>query len=304
MSAFGKVKTVVNALIRRGYWYNNDFMPDMRKFNLYSVFNTQVVNLGSTSGVAAFDYSGLNVKAANWALRRNPLAGDWAVLRNYSSYLDKNGSTVIISLCPFSTLSGGYQPFEDRYYSVLYPSTIPYYSYVHDVQAQERIQNPIRYYPWFAYFTDIWHALFKDGNKTLADDKMEIDAENKLKGWLHEFALTDFNTPFSLWNKDHINEAIGLLNNMIVFCKERNATPVFVVPPMYQSLANKFSVEARNLLFGDIDQLAKEKGVKFINYMDDSQFVDNRILFKDSFLMNNKGAKMFTKRVLSDLKLI
>lgn len=304
MSILSKVKFVANALIRRGYWYDNTFLPDSRKFSTYSTFNTQVVNLGSTSGLEAFDYSGLGIKATNWALRRNPLAGDWAVLRNYSSYLDTQKCTVIIPLCPFSALSGCYEPFEDRYYSVLYPSTIPSYSHVRDVQAQEKIHNPIMHYPWYGISTDIWHIISKGRGKTLSEEKMIADADNRIKGWLHEFALNDFRTSLSLWNKYNIKEALNLLDNMIFFCRERNANPVFVVPPVYQTLADKFSADAKELLFGDIERLARERKVSFINYMDDSQFVSNRILFKDSYLLNENGAKKFTKRVLSDLHLI
>lgn len=304
MSALGKVKTILNALVRRGYWYDNFFLPDVRKFQVYSTFNTKVVNLGSTSAVAAFDYSGLPVKGANWALRRNPLAGDWAVLRNYASYLDAKGSTVIIPLCPFSALSGDYEPFEDRYYSVLYANTIPGYSYVHDVQAQDKITNPVKHYPWYGIFMDLWHLCSKGKGKSMTEDEMAKDAENRINGWLKEFALKDFNTPLSLWNKDNISCALEYLQKIIDFCRERNITPVLIVPPVYKSLNDKFCAEAKELLFGDFEHLAKENGVNFINYLDDPQFVNERTMFRDSYLMNNNGAKAFTKRILTDLKLI
>lgn len=304
MSVLGKVKTILNALVRRGYWYDNFFLPDARKFQVYSTFNTKVVNLGSTSAVAAFDYSGLPVKAANWALRRNPLAGDWAVLRNYSSYLDAKGSTVIIPLCPFSALSGDYEPFEDRYYSVLYPSTIPGYSYVHNVQAQDKITNPIMHYPWYGIFVDLWHLCFKGNSKSLGEDDMAKDAKNRIYGWLKEFAMEDFNTPLSLWNKDNISSALEYVQNIIDFCRERNITAVLTVPPVYKTLSDKFSTEVKELLFGGFEGIAKKNGVTFINYMTDSQFMNERTLFRDSYLMNKNGARIFTKRILTDLKLI
>lgn len=304
MSVLGKVKTVLNALVRRGYWYDNVFLPDVRKFQVYSTFNTKVVNLGSTSAVAAFDYSGLPVKAANWALRRNPLAGDWAVLRNYASYLDRKGSVVIIPLCPFSVLSGDYEPFDDRYYSVLYANTIPGYSYVHDMQAQNKIGNPIMHYPWYAIFMDLWHLCFKGIGKTMSEEEMVKDAENRINGWLKEFALKDFNTPLSLWNKDNISSALEYVQNILDFCRGRNITPVLVVPPVYKSLSNQFNKEAKELLFGGFIHLAKENGVTIINYMTDPQFVNERRMFQDSYLMNKNGAVAFTKRLLTDLKII
>lgn len=304
MSALGKVKTVLNALIRRGYWYDNEFMPDTRKFNVYSTFNTRVVNLGSTSAVYAFDYNGLGVKGTNWALRRNPLAGDLAVLKNYSSYLDEKKSTVIIPLCPFSALSGSYEPFEERYYSILYPSTIPSYSYVHGVQAQDKISNPIMHYPWYALFTDLWHMISKGENSSLTEDKMEADAQNWVKNWLHEFSLKDFSTSLSFVNKYNIEEAVKNVGELIMYCKVRNAEVIMTIPPMYYSLSEKFTEEARAKLFGELEMLAKEQGIKFLNYMNDQEFNNNRTYFRNSYLMNKLGAKAFTKRILTDLNII
>lgn len=304
MSALGKVKTVLNALIRRGYWYDTVFMPDTRKFNVYSTFNTRVVNLGSTSAVYAFDYNGLGVKGANWALRRNPLAGDLAVLKNYSSYLDEKKSTVIIPLCPFSALSGSYEPFEERYYSILYASSIPGYSYVHAVQAQDKVINPVMHYPWYAIFTDLWHMIAKGENSSLTEDKMEADAQNWVKNWLHEFSLKDFSTPLSLVNKYNIEEAVKNVGELIMYCRDRNAELVLVVPPMYHTLSGKFNEETQNKLFGDLEGLAKKHGIKFLNYMNNQEFSQNRTYFRNSYLMNKVGAKAFTKRILTDLNII
>ena len=121
----GKIKYILNALIKRGYWFNNVFFEGCRKMSMYSTFNTDVINLGSTSAVHAFNYDGLGLKAGNWAMTRNPLLGDYAILKNYSSFLKKDRSIVIITLCPFSSLAGSYNFLDDRYYTFLYPSTIP-----------------------------------------------------------------------------------------------------------------------------------------------------------------------------------
>lgn len=303
MSVLGKIKTVLNALIRRGYWYDNVFMPDSRKFSVYSTFNTRVVNLGSTSALAAFDYTGLGVKGANWALRRNPLNGDLAVLKNYSSFLDQEKSTVIIPLCPFSALSGSYEPFEDRYYAVLYPTTIPGYSYVHGVQANEKITNPVLHYPWYALFQDIWHLLENKNTKSLSEECMVVDAKNRMKGWLHEFSLKEASSPLSLVNKYNIEEALNALQGIVDYCKIIHATPVLVVPPMYHTLSSLFTEESRKNLFGDIESLAERNNIQFINYMDDKSFVNERSLFRDSYLLNKRGAQLFTKKVLNELSI-
>ncbi len=298
------VKYVINAIIRRGYWFNNVYFADCRKFRTYNTFNTQVVNLGSTSALHAFNYDGLKVKGANWALGHNPLAGDLAILKNYYSYLAPKGCTVIIPLCPFSSLSGSYQPFEDRYYSILYSSTIPSYSYVHDVQVQDKWHNPVWRYPIWGFLQDIFHLFSFGEGRALSEENMQKSASQWIDGWFHEFSLKDFTTPLSLVNKDNIDDAVSLLIQIIVFCKQHCIKPVIVIPPMYHTLAERFTSEGREKVIESLFRKMKETEYTFINYMDDPQFSHDRSIFKDSFLMNKKGAKVFTKRLLTDLKII
>lgn len=91
---------------------------------------------------------------------------------------------------------------------------------------------------------------------------------------------------------------------MISFCKERDIKPVLVLPPMYHTLASKFDKHARKVLLDDLIETLDDKSVKFLNYMDDSRLSHDITLFQDSFLLNKKGAKKFTKIVLRDIGLI
>ena len=160
------------------------------------------------------------------------------------------------------------------------------------------------HYPWYALFTDLWHMISKGENSSLTEDKMEADAQNWLKNWLHEFSLKDFNTPLSLVNEYNIEEAVKNVSELIMHCKERNIEAVLAVPPMFHSLSYKFTDEAREKLFGGIEKLAKDQGIQFLNYMNDQEFNHNRSYFRNSYLMNKVGAKAFTKRILTDLNII
>lgn len=74
-------------------------------FGNITKFNTDVINLGSTSVCHAFDYEGLPICGSNFALRHNSLSGDLAILKNYFGYLNPTNSHVIIPLCAFSSLA-------------------------------------------------------------------------------------------------------------------------------------------------------------------------------------------------------
>ena len=105
-------------------------------------------------------------------------------------------------------------------------------------------------------------------------------------------------------NKYNIAEAEKQLTEIIVYCKKLNAETVIIVPPMYKALARLFSDEVKEKLFGNFNRIAENHGVRFLNYMNDSVFSDERTYFKNSYLMNKKGAKAFTKKILTDLNIL
>lgn len=305
MSIKHKIAGKLNGLIRRTNWYNNELFPDCRKFWEYNKFNTEVINLGSTSGYYAFNYKGLpNCIGANFALRHNPLSGDLAILKNYFGYLNPNESHVIITLCVFSSLAGSYNFMEDRFYTLIYPSSIPNFSYRRQQEVKNMAASPIRRFPLWSIYTELKSLLKRNKQGIKTEEQMKLDAERWIKGWKHEFSLADFSQPLSLINQDALKDASVILNNLISFCNERNMRPVLVLPPMYHTLAEKFDKDARKILLDDLIKMLDDKSVRFLNYMDDSRFNHDTTLFQDSFLLNKNGAKKFTKIVLKDIGVI
>lgn len=130
---------------------------------------------------------------------------------------------------------------------------------------------------------------------------MEQDAQRWIKGWKHEFSISDFSQPLSLINQDGLKDASAILNEIIAFCKGRKIKPVLILPPMYHTLAEKFDSQARKVLLEDLVNTIEDKSVKFLNYMDDSRFSHDTSLFQNSFLLNKQGAKKFTKIALTDM---
>ena len=304
MSIKHKIASKINGAIRRTHWFNEELFPDCRKFWNYNTFNTDVINLGSTSGYYAFDYEGLPIKGGNFALRHNPLSGDQAILKNYFGYLNPKGSHVIISLCVFSSLAGSYDFMEDRFYTLIYPSSIPHFSYRRQQHIKAIAASPIRRFPLWSFYTEMKAQLRGTSHSTLTEEQMKADADRWIKGWKHEFALSDFSQPLSLINKDGVNDAAEILNDIISFCKERNIKPVIMIPPMYHTLAEKFDEKARQLFVYDLIEKIEDKTVPFHNYMDDSRFSRDSSLFMNSFFLNKKGAKKFTRIALTDIGLL
>lgn len=303
-----KIGRAVNAMCRKSHWYNEILFPDCAKFWNHRLFNLDVVNLGSTSSVHAFSYDGIPLKCANWALGHNPLSGDEAILKNYMSFLNPAGSTVIFSLCPFSSLAGSYSIMDDRYYTLLYASSIPSFSKQRQAKVLHMKDRPIKYYPIYYFFYDMVKGILamfhRKGKKPFTDIQMKNDAEHWMESWKREFSLKAFDAPLSLINCDAIDDALKIIERLVSFCKQRNIRPVFIIPPVYHTLGDLFSMQAKEQIIGRIASKLEDNGVSFINYMEEPDFSFSTDLFENSFYLNEKGAKAFTKKVLSDIGLI
>lgn len=295
-----KLKNKIIGLIKRGNWFNNILFPGCRKFWNYNTFNTDVINLGSTSAMNAFSYEGLQIKGANFAIGANPLLGDFEILKNYISYLKPNGY-VIISLCPFSSLAGSYNTFDNRYYSILYPSSIPNYSYKTQCNVKDMIAHPYMYYPLYHIIKDVVHLLKREKITVRSEEWMKKDADKWMQSWMFEFSINAFSDPLSLKNKDGIDDAAYILNKMITFCREHSIRPVLVIPPIYHTLSQKFTPEVRRVIIDSLIDKIIDKEVPYLNYMDDVEFTNDETLFQNSFLMSKKGSVLFTKRLLNDI---
>lgn len=308
MNLVHKIANKLNGLVRHTNWFKYGQFLDCEKFWKYNTFNTKVVNLGSTSAVYAFDYSDLPIKAGNWALSHNPLSGDRAILKNYFSYLDPHKSTVLLPLCLFTSVSGSYDFMEDRYYTLLYPTSIPHFSYKRQQYVKNLRNRPLRSFPLFAIYSEtkrlVKYLILGKHERTFNEQFMEEDAKRWINSWFKEFSIQSLDYPLSLLNKDGINDAASILNDIIFFCKERNITPVLVLPPVYHTLSEKYGEKGKQLLLFSLIDKIEDKSVKFLNYLDDDRFSHESTLFHDSYLLNKDGAKKFTKIVLSDIGIL
>lgn len=305
MSIIRKIGGLINMFIKKGYWYRHDIFQDCEKFWGYQKFNMDVVNLGSTSGLNAFDYEDLSLNCTNWAMTGKSLLGDLAILNNYISYVKPHDGVVIIPLCPFSSLAGRYMTLDSRFYTLLHPNSIPNFSYYEQQKVKKMMQRPISFYPMIAIITDFMHWIKKGKTScVMSEVKMKEDAEKRMNNWMAEFSITDFEAPLSLVNQDGIIDSARLLNEIIGICKSHDLRPVVLIPPVYHTLAEEFNKEIRNVVIDSLVDRIEDKSIWFYNYMDDAQFVNDHSLFDNSFLLNKNGASLFTRRVLTDIKVL
>ena len=297
------VLLVLNKLIKRTNWYKSQ-LADGLKFRKDISCELDLCNLGSNSGNYAFDYEGTGLKAENWAVGPQTLSYDFRVLKNYFSYL-KEGATVLIPICPFSCCV---KDFEDdsvnnKYYSFLHPKLILNYSKTTNNKTMRFVNTPFQQSPLTSLKRLIRDIPLADTQNELKAEKfLEMDAESWMTSWKKQFNISDLNAPLSEQNSDCKNFNTRLLSDIISFCLERNLQPVVLLPPVSKALNSKFSETFRENYIYSFVRESIHDGIPFLDYFDDSQFLDSSLYF-DALFMNRKGAKLFTKQVLNDLHL-
>lgn len=297
-------------LINKNPWYQYKYQDCFKFWRRFS-FNLEVVNLGSSSAFYGFDYSGLPIKAANWAMRPQSFPQDLAILKTYCSYL-RHRAIILIALCPYSSCFKNYKDIElEKYYTVLHPGVFENFS-LEKCEAEVRIKdNPYKYamkqmlLNGFKMFVG---RLLKHYTPAELLDKqpmnailLEADSKCWIDGWKKQFNITDMDAPQPEYIIEGRRKRIAVLKEMISFCKEREYQPVIVLPPVTEYLSSKFSETFRkNYIYSFLEE-AEVSDIPFLNYLDDNRFKDNSLYF-NSFFLNRTGARLFTKIVLEDIK--
>lgn len=297
----------LNRLVKKTNWYNNVIpdkanYPDNEWYRSHLERNYDVVNVGSSSAVFAFDYTGLNVKAFNWAMQPQSLEYSFKILKMYFSILAQKG-IVLIPFSPFSGLSvAGKWPAtaNDKYYTIL-DCTL-----VDDYESVKRRRN----YPLFTQPRTALKRLVKDVPRHVCgtrikscrtEEEFRQDAERWMEIWKKEFNIEYLSAPLSDENKKGAESRRKLLSEMIDFCLVRELRPVLVLPPMHPALSSLFTKEFRENYIYSFLRRTNTRNILFLDYFDDKRFVSAED-YDNSFFLSQEGARRFTRIVLEDVK--
>ena len=291
--------TVANKIINRSYWYDV-YWGGVTKFWRINTFDYDVVNLGSNSGKYAFSYNIAGIKGMNWAVGPQSLLHDFDILKNYFSYL-KDGASIIIPICPFSSLSVKYSKQSNlKYYTFLHPATIVGFDEKERLKALLIKNNPLKYLS-FKDATDIWKLLLKTYIKRSFHKNNFVDSANYyIEMWKRQFCIDDLDAPLSgkkILDKEYKST---ILSDMLDFCIERGFKPIIVIPPMHYSLAEKLSPEFRENYIYSFIRRANQHDVPFYDFIDDKRFHDDKY-FRNAYFMSDLGARCFSEIFLKEI---
>lgn len=302
-------------LLYRTNWYKSKFLdphheiyPDNVWYREHEERNYDLVNLGSSGGKWAFDYSGLNIKAMNWAQQPQTLLEDYNLLRHFHSIL-KEGGYVIITIMPFTGLNKMTnindaikyvkfdtqgEPIEPHLYGeALRMATYPI------LFGKPAIKALIKYILGRDISLDVFSQAQAEHNP-MNTEQLEVDAKRWIDGWKLQFGISDFDAPLTPNNEKGRAYRIRLMQTLVDFCMERGYKPVYVIPPVTEHLAQYYTPEFEaTYIYGYLKSVNRE--VVTLDYSKDAEFRQNDDLFFNSFFLNERGRKMFTRKVLKDL---
>lgn len=311
---FGVCFLMANKLVKKTNWWKNQYLATEQfvsnsGYRDNIIRNYDIVNLGSNPAHFAFFYE--DVKGQSWATGSQGQDMDFEVLKYFHSYL-KAGGTVIIPIMPFTAIST-YLKGQPKYWGLAY-----YSKFAKILDATQAGQLPYgsilcRYlrYPLLYNIKALRYILrdtkpdirYQITEQPLMRLDLEQNAKKWISGWLKEFDLPHLlDVKDDRWRK-YYDEAILLNKHMVDFCLDRGLKPVFLCVPMTRHLSSLFPDEFNKFMVNDFVEIVNEHNIPFLDYTCDTQFQDDNLYF-DSFFLNLRGRKLFTRRVLNDLGLV
>lgn len=304
-------------ILYRTVWYKNLFVdpdhhiyPDNDWYRKHEERNYDLVNLGSSSAKWAYCYNDFGVKAMNWAQQPQTLLEDFNLLRTYHSILRKNGY-VLITIMPFSGLNKETSVYDAIKYLKLNTQDEAIEPVLFD-KAKRYAKYPILFgkpavkalihYISCKEVKDDRLEKWSRWDNPLSENELKADAKHWMDNWKVQFGISDFEAPLTEENRRGREYRIDLMRALIDFCTERSYQPVLVIPPVTEYLAKEFTQKFSQIYIYDfLEQI--RRNVKILNYSEEKSLME-KDYYVNSFFMNRRGSKVFTDRVLKDLKLI
>lgn len=304
---------VANKLVKKTNWWKNKYLATKQfvsnaGYRDNIIRNYDVVNLGSNPAHFAFFYE--DVKGQSWATGSQGQDMDFEILKYFHSYL-KKGGTVIIPIMPFTAISP-YLKEKPEYWGMDY-----YSKFAKILDGWQASQLPYgnrlrRYLKYPLLYNKLaWRYILRDAkpdtNYLIAEQPMmkldlEQDAKTWISSWQREFKLQNLLEVMKEEWKKYYEEAVMLNRQMVNYCLERELKPVFLCVPMTEHLASLFPEEFSQFMIKDFVKASNVKKIPFLDYTHDTQFQDDNLYF-NSFFLNLRGRKLFTRRVLKDIGL-
>ncbi len=323
---------VVNHFYVNGYYYR-DVYGEIDKM-LEVPYEIEMVNLGTSHGLASFRYPEDGAVRYNLALSGEDIYHDFATLRQFADHLAE-GCIVAIPVSYFSFCMSTEEPSQKRYYAYLDREYLRGFSYETLINA--------KYVPVLRSGEFIIKDLIKDQELDVGAAMMEDNAaipdgaaqtEERGSAGTEELTPTDqtqtdamlqqqraekdaelaahaagraesWRSGYMTAGRVYIEENTKILTEMVRFCLKNGFRPVLVSTPIYKALNEQFGEEELEICyFEPMRAVAAETGVPYLDLSHDETLSGTPEYYGNSDHMNADGAAAFYDRYTEYLRQI
>lgn len=262
------------------------------------------VNTGSTFSFYGIDYDACGVNGLNLALRPQALEMDLKMLKHFENRYNRN-AIIFIVISDLAFAKRGYDDIgiNDRYYKVPGRKEIKPYNLLKVIRAKH---FPVLY-SWknfLRFYKDIRPDNEYESRVNENDmEAVEADACMRCRAWLREFGLKDLVDGQQGENFSNVFEyTIGVVADMITWCKKRYYRPVLVNLPVTVELEREFSGEfLDSFYYENIKKAIDKSGYRDVPFIDLQKYdkLSDYLLYIDSCRLNKTGREIITRILLS-----
>lgn len=252
--------------------------------------------IGSNPTMYDFEYN--DPRLLNLSIGRSGLDTDFYRLNDNKWQIGEN-AIIYICILPFYSILGNaidsMKTFDicNNLYSLKHKSNFVLYLLRN---------NPVRTLKILCKYLFRFDGEKLNKNKVYYSQSTNMDEQVEMmcNSWKAGFDITDFSMPLTKKNKQRRIISIAHLHKLIKLCKNNDWKPIFIIMPMSQCLSDKFSTTFRETyIYSFVKPFIIQYNIPCIDYSTNSLFLDNN-LYSTPLFLNERGAKMFTKQVISD----
>lgn len=272
-------------------------LNDVNKFKSVT-HSIEICNVGTSHGMNAFYYEDIDMKGFNFALQGQGFYYDHKLLKQYADNISDNA----VVLIPVSYMSfhigfsdNTFKNINPRYYSFLdkeYINDFNYFDYIryYRFPVLSAGENIIAIFSDKKNVKNMWELRRKN-----RFEKSELDDEGMEKALTHLRYIEN--------GRSYVDENIDELQNIVDFCRENSFIPVLVTTPFTEYYNVCFSESAYKAFYSIVNEFAEKNSLEYMDYSHNEKYSKNYDLFRDTDHLNLVGRKIFTKEVITDLKI-
>ena len=294
---FSSIEILNFLYVKTNYWKANN-VNELLKFEDIPD-SISLANVGSSHGIASFDYINVPYQGFNFGLSSQCYLYDYLVLKQYINQFSKNAVLLIpISYFQITRIKTDFKDQRARYYRFLKKEYMDIYS------VREKIL-----FSFLPVLTagDTFRFIYRDidippRSKFMTEPELIKYCTEKYRSWTTD---DEHGHVFEAGEEGFVRNKF-LISQIVEFCYAKDIQPILITTPITSILNDKYAEKSPGF-FDTFYRFTRElleayPNLSYFDYSHDPRFENDFSLFRDGDHLNIYGAEKFTAIVISDLQ--